>query len=219
MQIDWKPLARADMAKGLQKLQELVGDVLPAGGDLRLRRAHLPFYPTLTFYEVTDQAHQPPRQLYVLLDMQKNTATILDMTNEPVYKLNFEGYLQLSEATLVPYAAFFFSCVAGPYGLMPMIERLELPPGQTPDDETQKQIDALREVVPPKLLAKEENGDMRLAAALLFQGAVFKTEVLVTHDGIVTVEKHELALSSGDEEGDDGDDADGAEPNGADKVH
>lgn len=197
MQIDWKPLARADMAKGLSQLQQLLGDVMPASGDFRLRRAPLPFYPSLTFYEVTDQAHNPPRQLYALIDETKNEVTVLDMTNQPVYTLNNNGYLSLTAETIIPYVAFFFSCVAGPYGLMPVIERLDLPQGQAPDDETSTALDGVKDVIPPHVMGEEEGG-FRVAAALLFQGAVFKTEIVADAKGVIRVDKHELALASGE---------------------
>lgn len=212
MQIDWKPLSRADMAKGLSLLQELLGDTLPATGDLRLRRAPLTFYPDLTFFEVTDQGHEPPRQLYALVDEEKRAVTVLDMTNQPVYDLNNQGYLLLNEQTAIPYSAFFFSCVAGPYGLMPVIERLELPQGQGGDTETEEALESVRDVVPPRVLGREaaaedaENQEQgfRVAAALLFQGAVFKTELVIDANGAIRVDKHELALASEAPEGEEG---------------
>lgn len=208
MQIDWKPLGRAEMAKGLGQLQQMLGDVMPANGDFRLRRAALAFYPALSFYEVTDQAHNPPRQLYALIDDAKNEVTVLDMTNQPVYALNNAGYLTLNEQTIVPYVAFFFSCVAGPYGLMPVIERLDLPQGQSPDDETGKALESVKDVIPPSVMGSEEGG-FRVAAALLFQGAVFKTEIVADGKGVIRVDKHELALASGEPNGEG---AEGAEP-------
>ncbi len=220
MQIDWKPLSRAEMAKGLGLLQNLLGETLPADGDLRLRRAPLTFYPDLTFYEVTDQGHEPPRQLYALIDELKGEATVLDMTNGPVYALNNAGYLRLNEQTAIPYAAFFFSCVAGPYGLMPLIERLELPQGQEADEETATAMESVRDVVPPVVMGREaaadeaENKDegFRVAAALLFQGAVFKTELVIDAAGAIRVDKHELALASEDPDAPEGEaDAEGDE--------
>lgn len=220
MQIDWKPLSRAEMAKGLSLLQELLGDTLPANGDLRLRRAPLSFYPDLSFFEVTDQSHEPPRQLYALVDEDKRDVTVLDMTNQPVYGLNNQGYLRLNEHTVIPYAAFFFSCVAGPYGLMPVIERLELPPGaaggEGADAETAEALESVRDVVPPRILGREDAPEeaespeqgWRLAAALLFQGAVFKTELVLDANGVIRVDKHELALASDAPEGEGEDDAD-----------
>jgi len=198
MQIDWKPLSRAEMAKGLAQLQKTLGDVMPSTGDFRLRRAALAFYPTLTFYEVTDQAQEPPRQLYALIDEAKEELTVLDMTNQPVYKLNNDGYLTLNEQTVIPYVAFFFSCVAGPYGLMPVIEKLDMPQGQEADSETAEALEGVKDVIPPSIMAPEEGG-FRVGAALLFQGAVFKTEIVVNDAGVIRVDKHELALASGDE--------------------
>lgn len=212
MQIDWKPLSRVEMAKGLGLLQAILGDTLPADGDLRLRRAPLTFYPDLTFYEVTDQGHEPPRQLYALIDELKGEATVLDMSNGPVYALNNAGYLRLNENTAIPYAAFFFSCVAGPYGLMPLIERLELPQGQEADEETATAMESVRDVVPPVVMGREapaEDAELkedgwRLAAALLFQGAVFKTELVIDANGAIRVDKHELALASEDPDAEGG---------------
>ena len=204
MQIDWKPLARADMAKGLSQLQKLLGDVMPTNGDFRLRRAALAFYPNLTFYEVTDQAHNPPRQLYALINTEKEEVTVLDMTNQPVYKLNNEGNLVLNEQTAIPYTAFFFSCVAGPYGLMPVIEKLDLPQGQEPDPETAEALEGVKDVIPPRVMGEEEGG-YRVGAALLFQGAVFRTEIVINDAGVIRVDKHELALASGDPEADGAD--------------
>ncbi|MGE3770241.1 MAG: hypothetical protein AB7G06_04745 [Bdellovibrionales bacterium] len=218
MQIDWKPLSRADMAKGLGQLQKMLGDVMPANGDFRLRRAALTFYPAMTFYEVTDQAHNPPRQLYALIDEAKEEVTVLDMTNQPVYKLNNEGYLKLSDATVIPYVAFFFSCVAGPYGLMPVIEKLDLPQGQEPDDETATALEGVKDVIPPTVMGEEEGG-YRVGAALLFQGAVFKTEIVVNDAGVIRVDKHELALASGDGEAEGAEGAEGANENGTDKPN
>lgn len=206
MQIEWKPLSRVDTAKTLGLLQNLLGDTLPSTGDLRLRRAPLPFYPDLNFFEVTDQGHEPPRQLYALVDEAKGEVTVLDMTNGPVYGLNQQGYLRLTRETVIPYVAFFFSCVAGPYGLMPVIERLELPAGQSSDAETDEAMESVRDVVPPRVLSREpaaagaesDEEGWRIAAALLFTGAVFKTEIVIEANGVIRVDKHEMALASED---------------------
>jgi hypothetical protein len=199
------------------------------GAGLEIRKAWLPFYPRLGFVELTDHPGAPPsaetvpslanpnpaesgqpsesdprnsgsRRLYALLDPDADEVTILDLTNQPVYRLNAAGHLRLAtEQEAVGYIAFFFSCVAGPYGLMPVIENLETPDDVAPDSDTQEALNELKGThIPPK--AGREGDNWRVWVALLFQGAVFKAEIVIEQSGLVRVDKHELALAAADPE-------------------
>lgn len=206
VQIDWaaldaaKPDEQALAAALVRFVRTRGGTGLPADELLSVRKAWLSFYPRLGFVEITDNSDPKlPRQLYALLDPDKDEATVLDMTNRPVYAVNKEHLRITSNDEAVRYVAFFFSCVAGPYGLMPVIEKLDLPPGVEEDKETTEALDKLRKgpnaAIPPS--SKREGKSWRVYAALLFQGAVFKAEVVIDADGGIRVDKHEIALGSG----------------------
>lgn len=183
--------------------------LLPNGGaGLSVRKAWLPFYPRLAFVELTDQPTAPPagegenkeppppRRLYALLDPDMDEVTPLDMTNGPVYGLNNKGHLRIrDDKEAIAYTAFFFSCVAGPYGLMPVVENLSTEETADMDDEMKAILERLSKThIPPT--AQREGASWRVFAALLFQKAVFQTEIVIDTAGVVRVDKHELALST-----------------------
>lgn len=211
MQIQWREPNKAIRAAAASCLDELLPpDTMPAHDNFDYRVAELAFYPDLVFIECTDLGDQNVkstspsdveaiapaslRRLYVLVDPEADRATALDMTNTPVYRIN-RDYLRLNESNAIAYVAFFFSCVAGPYGLMPVIERLDAPEGA--DEEADEALGALEGYIPPSLRPPEEDGPLKVQAGLLFQGAVFKAVIEVTQEGHIKVTEHELALASG----------------------
>lgn len=198
MQISWQP-ADAELSEVVIDFVEAhsgVDNPLPSKDSLTVRKAYLRFYRRLAFVELTDKAQTPPRQLYALLDPDIDGVTIIDMTNAPIYELNRDGYLRLRNTEdAIAYLAFFFSCVAGPYGLMPMIESLAAPESEDQNPEAAEALASLDDVVPPQATL-ESDESWRVRCALLFQGAVFRCEVLISSEGTVKVDKHELALAS-----------------------
>lgn len=211
MQIEWKPVDD-DLKKAIVRfVDERSGaDAEFSKMKLSVQKAWLSFYPQLGFVQLTDETEpEAKKQLYALLDPDADEVTVLDMTNEPVYALNNSGQLRLrDEEDVRRYVSFFFSCVAGPFGLMPVIEKIDLPPEETLDPETRAALADIREITPPR--AEKEGTDWRVRAALLFQGSVFKTEIVVDPAGVVRVDKYDLALASGAPENTNGGDGDGA---------
>lgn len=206
--ISWDSLDQPEdqsLAKALLRFVRTRGGAsagLPADERLSVRKTWLPFYPDLGFVEITDGSDpKRKRQLYALLDPEKDEATIINLTNGPVYAVNQAGRLQLkSDKDAVRYVVFFFSCVAGPYGLMPVVETLATPEADTAvDEETAAVLAKLCEgpnrVIPPR--AVKDGSNWRVFAALLFQGSVFSVEVVIDPKGFVKVDKHELALAAG----------------------
>lgn len=230
MQIPWRDSDPEEAEALTHFLRVGLGDSMPPDDTLSVRCAVLRYYPQLAFVEITDHGHSPPRQLYAFIDPDKvnirESVTVLDMTNAPVYALSKLGKLRLESADdAIGYVSFFFSCVAGPYGLMPVIETLTAQQADV-DDETRAALDRLEEdCIPPRVISQPSPAaeEWLLRVALLFQGAVFRAEVAIaTSDdkrGLVEVRKHEVALAAPEdddseaEDDDDGEHADEADLN------
>jgi hypothetical protein len=213
---------------------------LPQHQHILYRVAELAFYPKLVLVEVNDlgpdggarppvwlaspndlspNEDQPPsRQLYVLIDPEADEVKVLDMTNAPIYELNKRGYLDFNASnspleSVKQYVAFFFSCVAGPYGVMPVVEKFDLPPGSEKelDEKTMSELREMRtRYVAPGGPSVEYDpaGYYRAFAVLLFQGtAPFKTTVEVDLEGIVQIKEYALGLTGNAEDEADGDPA------------
>lgn len=166
--------------------------------EYKLRQAERSFYPALIFLEVQDL--RSGSSAYLFIDPEKDNEDAwfsLDLTNHPIYSANKE-YLLLNENTVLSYAAFFFSAVAGPYGLMPMIERLApFTEAGAPEEDMSAELEKLQSIVPPRVLGEYEDR-FEIGAALLFEGAVFKTLMVIQRDGVVSIRDHELAFSNSD---------------------
>lgn len=155
---------------------------LPEDGSFAAREAALAFYPDLTFLELTG----PEGKAYILFDRNsqgEDSWFWLDMTNAPIYAANAR-YLRLNERNVVGYVGFFFSAVAGPYGLMPIIETAEGIDAE--DEQARTLLEELAPVLPPRLVV-EDASHLTVAAAMLFQGAIFSAKLKVSRLGFVEV--------------------------------
>src|SRR5688572_20432938 len=72
----------------------------------------LSFYPGYRFLDVADYEITPAFRKFIV--HRPGDVTVLDWTNDPIYKLNDKVPLGLTRDTVRDYIRFFFSYVRGP---------------------------------------------------------------------------------------------------------
>ncbi len=151
----------------------------------------LPFYPGCRFLEVADHSIVPPRRAQVIFKI--GSVTLLNWTNEPIYKLNENLPIQLNEKNVIDYVRFFFTFVRGRHGRFLVVETIddiswkeEIPPA------ARKAIGNLIE--PVRLRGIEKDGTYLLSVRMVFKDSLFKSKVNVTPQGLVSLSDEELVV-------------------------
>lgn len=194
MQIEWRGVDEAAAARVAAAVERgLPGIFQGIGGDLDASRADLVFYPALDFVKLRERA-APHRELYAFIDARSGAVVALDFSARPVETLNESGFLQIETAdAAVRYAAFYFAAVHGPYGPMPIVDKLD--PGQaaTPQQEAAAAKLAATHI-PPR--ARAEGEGWRVFAVALLQGALCRCEIVISANGRINLDTHELAVAA-----------------------
>lgn len=149
------------------------------------------FYPGCRFLELADHSIMPPRKSFVIY--RQTEAVVLDWTNVPIYRLNDTVPLALDERNVVEYVRFFFSFVRGRHGRFIIIENVDdIAWKDEPPATARKAIAGLIE--PVRLVGIEKDGSFALAVKMIFKDSLFKSNVLVSPKGLVTLQDEELIV-------------------------
>ncbi|WP_243311175.1 hypothetical protein [Fundidesulfovibrio agrisoli] len=147
-----------------------------SSGKTVVQAAELPFYEGVKFYALSDNTLPPPNTRYAF---HKDGLTVLhDWTNEPIYKLNEELPLILTEQTMIPYVRFFFHYVRGQLGRFIIVENLdEVPWLPEATDDEKAAVEA--ELMPVSYRGIAPDGMHTLVATVVFKNALFRTNVKI----------------------------------------
>ena len=107
-------LELAEMATILDKLNPSFDGADFDPVETTIMAVDAPFYPGYRFLEITNHTVSPPMKRFALYSEEK--FTILDFTNEPIYALNKELPISLTEENVSDYVRFFFTYVRGRHG-------------------------------------------------------------------------------------------------------
>ena len=77
---------------------------------------------------------------------------------------------------------------------MTVIERLEPQAQEGASEDEIKEMEALLDYAPPKVLNIDAHNTFTLGAAMLFKDCIFKTKIEVTSNGFIRITEHELAV-------------------------
>jgi len=143
--------------------------------------AELPFFEDVKLYALTDTTLPEPNTRYVF---HKDGLTVPhDWTNEPIYKLNEELPLLLTEETIVPYVRFFFHFVRGQMGRFIFVESLD-EISWLPEASEDEKVAAEAELMPVSYRGVAPDGMHTLVATVVFRNALFRTNVKVAPQGM-----------------------------------
>jgi hypothetical protein len=151
----------------------------------------LSFYPGCRLLEVADHSTMPTRKNFLVAGADH--ATVLDWTNNPIYRLNEKVPIRLDEKNVFDYVRFFFSFVRGRHGRFLITESVDdIAWKDEPPATARKAIGNLIE--PIRLKATDRDGTIHLAVRMIFKDSLFKSNVKVAPDGLVTLQDEELVV-------------------------
>lgn len=151
----------------------------------------LSFYPGCRLLEIADHSTLPTRKNFIV--MGADHAALLDWTNNPIYRLNEKVPVRLDEQNVFDYVRFFFSFVRGRHGRFLITESVDdINWKDEPPATARKAIAGLIE--PLRLKAVDRDGTFHLAVRMIFKDSLFKSNVKVAPDGLVTLQDEELVV-------------------------
>ncbi len=188
---DWQKLD-AKAAEGL--LQEINPEIKPVSFNPEMtiiRRCRLPFYKDHVLLELTDLSHVTAARKYAL--HKSGDVNIINWTNQPIYRVNEEAPVRLTEENVSAYVKFFFNYVRGRHGRFIVIETIDDIRWQVePPAQGRKAMQEMLECV--TLVGQDPDGTFHLDAFMVFKDSLFKTKVHVQRNGQVSMSSEELKV-------------------------
>lgn len=174
----------------LQINPQLEGTAFNAGSTTILS-AELPFYPGYRLLDIADHSIMPPRKAHVIFKI--GSVTVLNWTNDPIYKLNEKVPIQLNERNVVDYVRFFFTFVRGRHGRFLIVESIDdiSWKGDIPQT-ARKAVGNLIE--PVRLRGMDRDGSYLLSVRMVFKDSLFRSKVNVTPQGLIKLSDEELVV-------------------------
>ena len=104
---NFQELAHDSMRQILSEIAPTISPVTLSPNDTLIEVAKLPFYDDFKLYSLTDLRLPAQNCHYVLY--KPGFASLLDGTNESIYRVNERSSMKLGSDTLPAYVEFFFS--------------------------------------------------------------------------------------------------------------
>jgi hypothetical protein len=155
------------------------------------RRATLSFYAEYDLLEITDTATSDPSYTRRVL-YGPDGFHIMNWTNGPIYSTNEKGPINVSEDNAAEYSKFFFNFVKGRHGRFVIVEDVnEIAwDGNVPD----KGKEAIAKILKPVVVTGTEEGKITLMAYMVFKDSLFRANVHVERDGMVSLSDEALVI-------------------------
>lgn len=156
-----------------------------------IKKHDLPFYADISLIEITDNSKDPAvikRALY-----GSETVAPLNWTNQPIYSTNETAPISLSNENIPAYVKFFFDFVRGRHGRFLIVENpQEVNWKGTPPE---KGVKALEKMITPLVITEEKpEGTVTLSSYMVFKDSLFKADVHVEKDGMVSLSNEQLVV-------------------------
>jgi hypothetical protein len=151
----------------------------------------VPFYKGFRYLDIADYSQMPAPHRYVLFG--PGSAVILDWSNEPIYALNRELPIALTEENVRSYVKFFFHHVKGKQGRFVVVESVDgIEWREEPPPAARKAI--MKIIEPLKIVGRTEDGGFILSVNIMFRNALFRSEASVTAGGIIELSRQEVLI-------------------------
>jgi hypothetical protein len=181
------PRMLAEIGKSIQNF--------PFDGATAIVREHsLPFYADYKLYEIKD-ATKPDLEPLLVLYTAGGTPAPLNWTNFPIYTTNEKAPIIVNAQIAPAYVKFFFDFVRGRHGRFLIVENAreinwkEAPP--------EKGIEALNKMITPVAIYQEKpDGGVSMSAYMIFKDSLFKANVHVEKNGLVSLSDEQLVVES-----------------------
>lgn len=155
------------------------------------KRASLPFYAEYDLIELTDTSTANPvytrRVLYGPEGFQ-----VMNWSNNPIYSTNEKAPINVTEENAANYSKFFFNYVKGRHGRFVIIDNVDeiAWDGAVPE----KGKEAIAKIVKPVQVTSVEEGKITLIAFMVFKDSLFRANVHVERDGMVSLSDEALLI-------------------------
>jgi hypothetical protein len=187
----FEKLELADVATILDQMNPLFEGVEFDPVDATIMAVNLPFYKGYRLLHIADNTVMPPVQRCAIYSHQNQV--VLDFTNEPIYKLNQDVPIQLSEDNVVEYVRFFFTYVRGKHGRFIMTENVDdIAWKEDPPPQARKSISNM--IDPISIESVSEDGMFHLIGCMMFKDSLFKSDIEVQPSGLVALKNEELLI-------------------------
>ena len=152
----------------------------------------IPFYKGYRFLDVSDTQNSPALHRYIVMGPD-GSFQVLDWTNAPIYALNEAVPIKLSKTSIGDYVRFFFKYVRGPQGAFLLAENIDdLDWKEDPPTPARKALGQM--LMPLTLINKGLDGSYHLEATILFKDSLFKSQIHVASNGMISMDQEELLV-------------------------
>ena len=151
----------------------------------------IPFYKGYRFLDIADYSVSPEKRRFVIY--KENDIVILNWSNEPIYALNLRVPVTLEKFNICDYIRFFFTYVRGKHGRFIVSESVDdIQWKEDPPPAARKAIGKM--LLPLASVEPDENGVFKTKATMMFRDSLFRADVEVKANGLVTISNEELLV-------------------------
>jgi hypothetical protein len=153
--------------------------------------AEIPFYPGCRLLDISTHNAIPPLRRFVIYSPKE--FSVLNFQNEVIYKFNDALPIRLNESNVATYVRFFFTYVRGKHGRFQICESIDdINWKEDPPPSARQAVGKMIKPVTLKEVTSE--GIYKLEARMVFKDSLFKSEVEVKPDGLVSLNSEELLI-------------------------
>lgn len=155
-----------------------------------VRRHDLPFYADFNLFEFEDNGSEPPYTRRALVNGER--AFVLNWTNGPIYAANEMAPINVTEENAPAYARFFFNFVKGRHGRFVLVDSADdiAWNGAVPE----KGKEAIGKIIEPIHVVSVEDGKITMLSYMVFKDSLFRANVHVERDGMVSLSDEALVV-------------------------
>ena len=117
---------------------------------------------------------------------------IMNWSNGPIYTTNEKAPIHVSEDNAPEYVKFFFNFVKGRHGRFVIVESVEEIAWD--GDIPAKGKEAVAKIIKPVTVTSSEEGKITLIAFMVFKDSLFRANVHVERDGMVSLSDEALVI-------------------------
>lgn len=189
--INWEDVSAEDVPRMLADINQHMDGVTFDPNVTTIEKHDLPFYAEYDLLRVIDPSADPA--LEKLIIYKEGELNILNWTNQPIYTVNEKAPIYLNEDIAPLYAKFFFDHVRGRHGRFLIIEDAdEINWSETPPDEAKDAINGMITTVDH--YETGDDGKMSYSSFMIFKDSLFKANVHVEKDGMVSLSDEALIV-------------------------
>jgi len=155
-----------------------------------IRYKDVPFYPGYRFLEVVDHSSVPGVKKFVIY--QEGDVNVISWTNATIYGVNEKAPIEITEENAPLYVKFFFDYVRGRHGRFIIVESAsDISWSEEPPEQGLK---AMNDMIKPLTKIDSQGDTLTMVAYMIFKDSLFKANVHVEKDGMVSLSDEQLVV-------------------------